>query len=363
MKILTSEVLAHYVDDGLVESSRHSRLPLTIYNYTRRCQYESAWDEVTLQCRGLIMDEHGVIVARGFSKFFNYEELLAKDSLPVNDEYVLVQKKMDGSLGILFNYGGEWLMATRGSFASDQAQAGIQLVKMKYDLAKFDIETCYLCEIIYPQNRIVVDYGAESKVVFLSAIQRGTEVSWAKACSIFAASGIPITDVVETEKSGRFGLPLYDSLKSKQIPNEEGFVVRFEPSGKRLKIKFDEYVRLHRLLTSFSNLDIWESLKNGEDPLKELELMPDEFDGWIRSQIADLNREFWSVISRAYLYHGALLEQGFETRKQQAIWINEKVEESIRPAVFKVLDGSSPEPIAWKIVKPTKSIPLRNSIE
>lgn len=364
MTILTREVLAHYIEDGLIESSRHPRLPLTIYNYSRRCQYESAWDPVTLQSRGLVMDDHGVIVARGFNKFFNYEELLAKDTLPVNDEYVLMQKKMDGSLGILFNYEGEWIMATRGSFISDQAQAGLQLAKMKYDLAKFDIETCYLCEIIYPQNRIVVDYGAESKVVFLSAIQRGTEVSWIKACSIFAASGIPLMDVVVTERSDQFGLPLYDKLKAGQIHNEEGFVVRFCPSGARLKIKFEEYVRLHRLLTNFSTVDVWEYLSRGNDIEALLDRVPDEFDRWVKDCIQNLMADYTRIRKWSEGYLMDLLgETGELDRKAKALWIREHVPDDMHSIVFLMLDEKRYEQAIWRKVKPEYAKPFWNQPE
>lgn len=363
MIILTKATLDKYVELGLVESRRHPTLPLSIYNYTRRCQYEAAWDEVTIQCRGLIMNDTGTIVSRGFNKFFNYEELLARDSVPTSAEWALVQKKMDGSLGILFNYEDRWIMATRGSFESEQAETGLKIANERYNLSQFDPNVTYLCEIIYPENRIVVDYGDEAKLVFLSAIRFGTELEWESAVNLFALSKIPHEDVVESKRYSAFGPDLYRALKAEQLNNEEGFVIRFGPSNERMKIKFDEYVRLHRLMTSFSNLDIWERLKRDEDPMKDLDAVPDEFDEWIREQIAELKREFWSVNAQAYLYHGVLLEKGFETRKEQAIWINERVEESIRPLVFKILDGGSPEPIAWKIVKPKKAMPMRNSAE
>jgi RNA ligase len=41
--------------------------------------------------------------------------------------------------------------------------------------------------------------------------------------------------------------------------NEEGFVVRFS-NGFRLKIKGDEYVRVHRLISNCTPLRIWESM-------------------------------------------------------------------------------------------------------
>ncbi len=163
---ITKEILNSYVERGLVLANRHKSLQLTIYNYSRTCQYDSAWDEVTLQCRGLIMDDSGEIVARGFNKFFNYEEAAGAGQIPIKGDYVYVQEKMDGSLGILFHYADEWHMATRGSFHSEQAVEGLRILKEKYNnLLAFERSVSYLCEIIYPANRIVVDYGSKPRIV------------------------------------------------------------------------------------------------------------------------------------------------------------------------------------------------------
>src|SRR3990172_2736207 len=53
---------------------------LLIWNYTKKAQYDKKWNAATLACRGLITrrgaeDGQFRIVARGFAKFFNWEEL------------------------------------------------------------------------------------------------------------------------------------------------------------------------------------------------------------------------------------------------------------------------------------------------
>ena len=75
-------------------------------------------------CRGLITDNEGNIVARTWGKFFNLEE---KKHTPTDDFDVYA--KLDGSLGILFYYQNQWVMATRGSFTSDQAIKGFEMLK------------------------------------------------------------------------------------------------------------------------------------------------------------------------------------------------------------------------------------------
>lgn len=46
-----------YIDSGLLAEKEHPTLPLLIYNYTQDCQFSRAWDEVTLMCRGLIVNK------------------------------------------------------------------------------------------------------------------------------------------------------------------------------------------------------------------------------------------------------------------------------------------------------------------
>ena len=123
------KTLEKYYQNGLVLKQKHPRLNLTIWNYAAKVQYEKLWDDVTLRCRGLITDENGKIIIQPFKKFFNYEEVV--NEIPTNNDYVYVQEKIDGSLGILFFYEGEWIMSTRGSFTSEQSQRGLEILKKK----------------------------------------------------------------------------------------------------------------------------------------------------------------------------------------------------------------------------------------
>jgi RNA ligase len=144
------EILNQYVKDGWVERNDHPSLPISIYNYSRKTQYEGKWDDITLKTRGLVLDNEGNVVAKSFDKFFNYEELVGSKFKPsqIPNEPFEVFEKMDGSLGILFNYGGEWILATKGSFTSEQAIKGMELLK-KYKYERLIPGYTYLFEIIY----------------------------------------------------------------------------------------------------------------------------------------------------------------------------------------------------------------------
>jgi len=137
------EILNKYYEEGWLIKQTHPTLPLTIWNYSISTQYEGHWDDVTLMCRGLVTDDEGNIVARPFKKFFNMEE-----NMHVPTKEFDVYEKMDGSLGILFFYVNQWVFASRGSFISDQAIKGKELLR-KYNLDELDVENTYLFEIIY----------------------------------------------------------------------------------------------------------------------------------------------------------------------------------------------------------------------
>jgi RNA ligase len=66
--------LDQYTVNGHLFKQVHRNMPLSIWNYTPEVQYGQLWDKVTLQCRGLVTDNNGDVVAYPFKKFFNIEE-------------------------------------------------------------------------------------------------------------------------------------------------------------------------------------------------------------------------------------------------------------------------------------------------
>ena len=367
------ETLNKYYEEGWLIKQTHPTLPLTIWNYSQTTQYDSKWDEVTMMCRGLITDNTtGKILVRPFPKFFNYEELVGgkwkESQIPTKGDYVYVQEKMDGSLGILFNYEGEWVMATRGSFTSDQAIRGMEILKRNYPV--FDKvwmkEYAYLVEIIYPENRIVVDYGKE-KVVFLSVVLNEgfsgwkptdeTELHWTIACSIFAGNGIKKSDIVKTEQHFNFSDELYKSLKEKNEVNKEGFVLRYFPGNFRMKIKFEEYVRLHRIMTNLSTTAVWEVVSSGgkmEDLLKDV---PDEFYKKIKMYESELKYGFYRYSEYCgkmhdYFRYGKFNDKEVEpTKKEFAEFIKDK-HPKVKSILFAMWDGKDYSKIIWNTLKP-----------
>ena len=75
---------------------------------------------------------------------------------------------MDGSLSILFHYNDLPIFCTRGSFCSDQALKAEEIYKLKYKDVEVKKECTYCFEVIYPENRIVVDYNTLEDLFLIS---------------------------------------------------------------------------------------------------------------------------------------------------------------------------------------------------
>jgi RNA ligase len=358
------KTLEKYYQNGLVLKQKHPRLNLTIWNYAAKVQYEKLWDDVTLRCRGLITDENGKIIVQPFKKFFNYEEVV--NEIPTNNDYVYVQEKIDGSLGILFFYEGEWIMSTRGSFTSEQSQRGLEILKKKYNLQSFEPSVAYLVEIVYPENRIVVNYNHE-KIVFLSATlnhsftwdkTKEDELHWTTSCAFFKSNGIKKEDIVETKQFFNFSDELYKELKEKNENNKEGYVLKFFPSNFRVKIKFEEYVRLHKIITNISNRDIWEYLKEGKSFDDILEKVPDEFYNWVKETKESIESQFKKIENEyQWIFKVIKRADGTSDRKVFADYALNYKHPSI---LFNMNVGRDYHEIIWKIIYPNYSKPFKN---
>ena len=344
------ELLEKYHQDGLLLKQTHPTKDLTIWNYSPKVQYESLWDDITMQCRGLVTNSEGKIIARPFSKFFNYEELTSEQ---IPNEYFDVYEKMDGSLGILFNYQDEWILATRGSFTSPQSIKGRELLE-KYDYNKLHKDYTYLFEIIYPENRIVCVYDFEDLILLgMIHTKTGNEVNIhntdnedMRLKNMLSNLGIKIVTLYKTWGEG------YDILKEEISKDREGYVIRFK-NGFRMKIKGDEYVRLHRIITNVSNRDIWEYLKEGKPFDEMLDKVPDEFYNWVRETVKDLQDQFNKIKTD--------VENDFKeliNKKEFAEKIKDNPNKSF---LFKRLDSYSNQlnEMIWDSIYPSYSKPFK----
>lgn len=324
---------------------KHPSADLLIWNYTQLAQFAKVWCPETLMARGLITDFLGNVKARPFKKFFNYEEHFGEDCKlpPLPLEPFTVTEKMDGSLGILYWVDDIPYIATRGSFTSEQAIKGTEILHRDYSHVEFDSYCTYLFEIIYPANRIVIDYNGMEDIVLLAVVE--TETGREVKNSLYSGF-IPVVKTYEFDDIAK--------IKEVQEDNKEGFVIRFE-SGVRTKIKMAEYVRLHRLVTGVNAKTIWELLKNGHDFTDLLERVPDEFYDWVKNTKAELEKQFHLIEQESKSRWIEALDM--DTRKKQAQHISKTSQ--YPGVVFAMLDSKPYKDIIWKLIKPRADKPWK----
>ena len=334
------EKLNKYYEDGLLYKQVHPSLPLTIWNYTEKVQYETLWDEVTLMCRGLVTDDTGDIVATPFKKFFNIEEGKFEPT-----EKFEVYEKMDGSLGIVFWYRGQWVVATRGSFTSDQSIKGAELLK-KYNTDIMFRHLTFCFEVLYKNNRIVCDYGDYEGLVLLGTFDKyGKEYD----VEMWREYGF---DVVKKYD----GITDYKQLKEMVKNDQEGFVVKFS-NGDRVKVKGVEYLRLHKIMTNVTTTGIWEYLKNGEDVMELLKDVPDEFYKKIQNYIKDLKYYYFQISEDAgkrfdgKMYGKYNDKEPITDRKEFAEWVFTQPKH-MSGILFRMFDKKDYSEIIWNLIRP-----------
>jgi len=329
---INKEEIQKRIDQNYISVQKHPEADLYIYNYTQKCQFDGAWDEYTMMCRGLITDSEGNIVARPFKKFFNLEE--GKTDLPALP--FEIYEKYDGSLGILYWIGDEPFLATRGSFTSDQAIKGTEILrKQLVDPSRLAKNFTYLFEIIYPANRVVCDYGNEEKLIVLAVI----ETESGKEQELLNFEGLEIAKRYH-------GVNDISKLKELAEPNKEGFVIRFQDNT-RVKVKFDEYVRLHKLVTGLSEKAIWELLKDGRDIDELLQKVPDEFFKWVKGIANQLLDDYEKIEHLAEKEFKKIKD--ISDRKAFALKASKFKYPSI---LFNMLDKRNYSEIIWKQLRP-----------
>ena len=348
-------VLNEYIKNSLIVANKHPEYDIWILNYSPKAQSKKFWDDYTLSCRGMIIDADGNILARPFQKFKNFEEHLPSE-IDMSQEFEIFEK-VDGSLIIVFYYKPrmEWIVASRGSFISEQSIEAKKMLSVNI-LGKLSTMYTYLFEIIYPENRIVVDYGNRRELILLGKIQTnlGNEIDNFDLQRLYSNyfTVVKMFDIKNVKN--------LSELKALEEDNREGFVIKFANSF-RVKVKFTEYVRLHGILTNVSNLTVWEHMRDNYEFDELLDRVPDEFYNWLQKTVDKLRSEY-NEIERLALLEFLRIYHINEITERYLFAEHAKLSEHTS-ILFKLYDKKAYSNIIWKMIRPVYSKPFsRNNI-
>lgn len=368
------------IEEGYINVQKHPTLDYYIYNYSHLAQIKQHWVKDTRRCRGLILDGQGNVIARPFEKFHNVEEYSTGSGLGELPKYNSFQafEKMDGSLGILYmspettidcdchgkpqaefcscrgtgklKIARQPFIATRGSFVSDQAKVANEILEIRYSHVKFQPQYTYLFEIIYPENRIVLDYGTTKDLILLSIIDNvtGKDLDW-RYIKAFAKEF-----ELQLVKSYTSVMPNFFWVEDnmKEDKTREGYVILFD-NVLRVKVKFEEYKRLHRLIFGLSTKSIWEVARSGGNVFEYRGNLPKEFYEWARQEYTKIKAEFYAV--EHYCFTAMAYPHKEHSMKEVAEFFKTCKYQSVLFAMYR---GKPYENIIWKIIEPDYKRPF-----
>lgn len=276
--VMDMDEFSRSIGEGWIRMQKHPQHPqhpLYIYNYTEKAVFAQEWNSATLACRGLITDHNDNVLARPFPKFFNHGE--SADPYVHSTRIDGIFDKLDGSLGIAYrDPNGEASIATRGSFSSDQAIMATAILLEKYGDWEWNETYTPLFEIIYPTNRIVLDYGDQEDLVMIGAVEIATG-------TIYCAD--------EARMVLKWPGPVAEELSSIELDraNREGVVVLHISSNSLEKYKQEDYILLHRLVTNLNARTVYDVMTAKTKLEDFIAPFPDEVHDWIR----DVYLELW----------------------------------------------------------------------
>ena len=340
-------LLAQEIEDGYVTIREHpDDGALWILNYSKKTQTERRWNDATEKCRGLIVKAawwSGAmeVIARPFEKFYNLSE--HPEGAFNLDAPVWATDKADGSLSILYpSPDGNWAIATRGSFTSEQAVEGTKMLRERIAEGFSPREgVTYLFEVIYPENRIVLDYGSERKLVLLDALVTDS-VDRLPAGEAF----IEACDWFERAEGHRS--TLRKLLESPDRPNAEGYVA-YTHDGRMVKVKQEDYVQKHRMISGLSEIAVWEAVRDGTIVQLANEV-PEEIRPWLIDVWQRLNNEADKIRSDALNAATRARAITFLSRRDLALWVKATSDEP--DLTFALLDGKDITPSILRRIRP-----------
>lgn len=341
-EILDVERLDAHIVNGYVRRQFHNELPYAILTYTHKAQYDGLWDSVTTVTRGLIYDTMSLeIVARPFKKFFNYTEPYAPELTA--DRQVFAFDKLDGYLGIVYPHPDTrsgWAVASRGSFHSEYAEWATEWFNGSgYDIANANPGWTTLVEIIYPDKPIVLEYDYEG-LVYLGEVNIDTgDTVYDPDNWRGKASDVILAGTVE------------EALELPPRPKAEGLVLWDPLADVRVKVKYDDYLHLHRLLWDLTDKRLIELLREGR--LGELTQQIPEGKNLerIRQRTQDVLDTLDYVTAEAVAAYSVIQRMyGDRPRKEIALAMR-NYPKWLQSYVFSVLDNRDTSDILWRKVE------------
>jgi hypothetical protein len=311
------------------------------------------WDQTNKHLRSSVWNYEGELISAGFPKFTNFGENPEHFPVPQSLKNCTVVEKLDGSLLIVSKYKGQLILRTRGTVDAHTMDNGheLEIFKEKF-LNSINHATpdtwnvSILFEWVSPQNKIVINYGAEPDW-YVVGIVRHDDYSlfeqseldmWAKNKNFKRPATYTFSDVND----------LLENVE--QWKGKEGVVIYSQDGQTLHKVKAFEYLKCHAFKGNATFENTIEMFFEFDMPsYQEFETkLIEKFDyecykmvrGHI-STICDGFKEVLNVVDGMNRFVNKI--KSLPTRKEQAVAVFSSYgKESNRSSyIFTILDGKS----------------------
>ena len=225
------------VEDGNLVLFKYSQIDSDFFN------------PIVQECRGIILEKDSwQVVAYAFRKFGNFGEAYVDE---IDWESAVVETKEDGSLIKVYFYDGEWRVGTNGTIFAENAELNAgpyknfrelfdaAAEKCGFDFSRlnryytYDLELCSEFNIIIcPQSEMrLIHIGTRNNRTF-QEVEADIGIPHPQRYALSS-----LEDCIAMAKTFDF--------------TKEGFVVK-DKNYNRIKVKSEDYVRVHRLANNGS---------------------------------------------------------------------------------------------------------------
>lgn len=356
----TFDLISEEVKNGFVSRRDHPRFPISIYNYTNKCIFEHRWNDVTMSCRGLVIEhETNRVVTWPLPKMFNHSDgriVETWNHLKKGGVFWERLDKADGTMILLFKYADEWVFSTRGSFENEYVNIASEF--FHWIKPPEDPEFTYIFELIHPKAKVVIDYGGNVELRLIAARNETKDLFHPSLLHVSRQIGCT---TIEHLDCGACPIPDFEDRK-----NREGVVYRFT-DGTRIKVKQRDYIVKHAAIFALSTKQVWESLRdsNGDYTLADfISLLPDEVHDWVIGEAQKIIGHYSSLEVEARLALNKYFKHDRKEMAEVLMAADIPNKKQIMSLVWLLLDKKRQdfETLLWEFCEPEFSTPQMDLI-
>ena len=317
-----------------LQINQHNNLVLIRYGLAE--MQKGMWEDensIYRECRSLVIDlENECIALCSFRKFFNLNEVKENTLENISKKIAVAQTveitdKLDGSMQTARYYNGDYLMA--GSMALDRKnswrlESGYRFLTDNYKhMLKDYADYTFIFEHISQQDAHIVSYSKEEEGLYLigaRSVLTGEMKTYSELIELANKYQIKVVKKEQTSLD-----EILSRVKTELSENKEGWVLNID--GHYVKIKCDDYVKLHRILDKVSSANVLiEAVANNttDDILCKLS---GQTKARVEEQIAQIEKIKEDLNNKIEQYYS---QADLSCKKSFMLWVSNNVEKDLQ---------------------------------